>query len=135
MGVGATLHEALCDAIEAGTSLTRSPVAFTSTVAEHLADRVFWLQEEGVVSSGGSGVNAIRTFGYTVFVSVKMGQDPAGGTQRASDVAEDLIDTLHADPIGGARTDVGDEVYSYPDDGQHVILSLPFTAVLWTAQT
>lgn len=135
MGVGATLHEAICDAIEAGTSLTRSPVAFSDTVAEHLADQVFWLQAEGVNSTGGSGALALRTFGYIVYVSVKMGQDPAAGSQRASDVAEGLIDTLHADPIGGARTDVGEEVYTYPDDGQHVILSLPFTAVLWTAQT
>jgi hypothetical protein len=135
MGVGATLHEALCDAIEAGTSLTRSPVAFTASVAEHLADRVFWLRAEGVVSTGGSGVNAVRTYGFTVFVSVKMGQDPAGGVQRAMDVAEDLIDTLHVDPVAGSRTDVGEEAYEYPDDGQHVILSLPFTAVLWTAQT
>jgi hypothetical protein len=64
-----------------------------------------------------------------------MAQNPTSGVLTAMNIAEGVIGVLHDDPIGGARIDVGDEIYDYPADGHHVVLSIPFTAVLWTAQT
>lgn len=134
---GAALHEALCAAVQAATLWQRSPVPYgIPQVPAHATRGFFTIRPEGVQSIGGDGTGkAQRLHGFTLVLYARIGPEPWVSIQAAMTTAEQAIDVLHADPIGGARTDVGDVEFSYPPEGHMVVVSIPFTAVLWTAQT
>lgn len=126
---GATIHEAVCDALEGGgLGLTRSLVPFSADVVpEHLVGKTFQLQCDRAENDGDIGGSAMVRREWLLRIHYRLTQDPSGGMQSALTAAEAALAVIHAAIPGPSRTTTGDVVWSYPGDGHHAVAEIPFT--------